>query len=158
VIGEDFMSIRGIRGAVAVDQDTPEQILQATRQLLEAVQAANSGLVADDIASIFFTATPDLKAAHPALAARQLGWVHVPLLCAQEIPVPGSLPRVIRILVHWNTITPQVEIRHVYLGAASVLRPDLEAAAVQAGSTTNSNYRRNYVHRHANGRDPAGDQ
>jgi chorismate mutase len=79
-----------------------------------------------DIASAFFTATPDLTAAFPARAARDLGWHQVPLLDAQEIPVPGSLPRCVRVLVHWNTSKSQEEVRHIYLGEAALLRPDLQ--------------------------------
>lgn len=120
------MSIRGIRGATAVAADEVEAILAATRELLTAMLAANPGLVPEDIASIFFTLTHDLKSVHPALAARQLGWEQVPLLCAQEIPVPGGMPRCIRVLIHWNTVLPQRAIQHVYLGAAASLRPDLQ--------------------------------
>ncbi len=116
---------RGLRGAVQAAENTPEAVLEATRALLAALVSANPGLKPDDVASIFFTATPDLDAVHPALAARQLGWVEVPLLCAQEIAVPGSLPLVVRVLLHWNTPLTQREVRHVYLGAAAALRPDL---------------------------------
>jgi len=119
------MSTRGLRGAVQSDQDDPESIYEATRTLLQAICDRNPGLQPDDIASIFFTMTPDLTSAYPALAARQLGWVDAPLLCAKEIDVPGGLPRVIRVLIHWNIDLPQTEIRHVYLGAAAALRPDL---------------------------------
>lgn len=119
------MSIRGIRGATAAKQDESEAILAATRTLLAAIVEANPGLDPSDIASIFFTVTDDLSAVHPALGARQLGWTDVPLMCAREIPVPGSLPRCIRVLVHWNTSLPQSEIHHVYLGEAVVLRPDI---------------------------------
>ncbi len=118
------MSCRGIRGAISVVENTPEAIHSATRDLLEALIAANA-LRADDIASVTFTATPDLDAAYPAPAARALGWDAVPLLCMQEMAVPGSLPRCIRVLVHWNTDRPPAEVRHVYLGAARALRPDL---------------------------------
>ncbi len=81
-----------------------------------------------DLASALFTVTEDLSAAYPAAAARELGWTDVPLICAREIPVPGGLPRCIRVLLHWNTDLPQSAIRHVYLGAAAALRPDLDAA------------------------------
>jgi chorismate mutase len=84
-----------------------------------------NGLAIEDVASALFTATPDLTAAFPAQAARELGWQHVPLLDAQEIPVPGSLPRCVRVLIIWNTGTPQSEVQHVYLGSAAALRPDL---------------------------------
>lgn len=119
------MTTRGIRGAVAVNEDTPSAILSATRELLQSISEANPDLTAEDIASLFFTVTPDLNSTYPALAARQLGWVEVPLLCSREIPVPDSMPRVIRVLVHWNTPKPQSEIRHIYLGEAANLRPDL---------------------------------
>jgi chorismate mutase len=122
------MPVRGIRGANAVQADTAEEILSATRHLLEAILRANSAIQPEDIASIFFTVTPDLTAVHPAKAARDIGWTHVPLMCATEIPVPGSLPLCIRVLVHWNTELPQSAIRHVYLGAATKLRPDLNVA------------------------------
>jgi chorismate mutase len=91
--------------------------------------AAANGLAAEDIASVLFTATHDLTAAFPAQAARELGWQHVPLLDAQEIPVPGSLPRCVRVLLHWNTERSQSEVRHVYLRGAALLRPDLEMGA-----------------------------
>jgi chorismate mutase len=79
-----------------------------------------------DVASVFFTATPDLTAAFPAQAARDLGWHRVPLLDAQEIPVAGSLPHCVRVLLHWNTHKSQQEVRHIYLGGAALLRPDLQ--------------------------------
>ena len=120
------MSLRGIRGATVVTADEAEAILAATRELLSAMLAANPGLEPDDIASIFFTLTHDLRAVHPALAARQLGWGMVPLMCAQEIPVPGGMPKCIRVLIHWNTDVLQGEIHHVYLGGAAKLRPDLQ--------------------------------
>lgn len=119
------MPVRGIRGATAVSADIPEEILSATRDLLKTVLEANPTLQPEDIASVLFTVTNDLQSAYPARAARDIGWSHVPLMCAQEIPVPESLPRCIRVLLHWNTDLPQSAIRHVYLGAASKLRPDL---------------------------------
>jgi chorismate mutase len=129
------MPCRGIRGATTVEADTADAILKATRQLLACLVEANTVDVAD-IASAIFTVTPDLSAAFPAQAARELGWQHVALLDAQEIPVPGSLPRCVRVLVHWNTATPQQEIRHVYLGRAASLRPDLQEGneGVRGGS------------------------
>jgi chorismate mutase len=119
------MPLRGIRGATVVPADQADQILEATRQLLQAILEANPTLKAGDIASALFTTTEDLSSAYPAAAARELGWDHVPLMCAREIPVPGSLARCVRVLVHWNTDLPQDEIKHVYLGAAARLRPDL---------------------------------
>lgn len=122
------MAIRGIRGATTVPADDPGLILQATRELLEAILEENEGMQPDDVGSAIFTVTDDLVATFPAQAAREMGWDIVPMLCAREIPVPGSLPRVIRVLVHWNTEVPQSEIRHVYLRDAVKLRPDLVAA------------------------------
>jgi chorismate mutase len=122
------MPIRGIRGATTVSADMPDLILQATRELLEAILEENEGMQPEDIASAIFTVTDDLISTFPAQAARQMGWELVPMLCAREIPVPDSLPRVIRALVHWNTEIPQSEIKHVYLRDAVKLRPDLVAA------------------------------
>ena len=119
------MPVRGLRGAVQIASDTPENVYKATRDLLQEICRRNNILNPEDIASIFFTVTPDLTSAYPALAARQLGWVQTPLLCALEIPVAGSLPRIVRVLIHWNTELSQSEVRHVYLGAAAALRPDL---------------------------------
>ncbi len=119
------MPLRGIRGATVASQDQAEAVLEATRELLEAIQSANSQLKPRDIASAIFTVTEDIQSAYPAKAARQLGWSEVPLMCAREIPVPGSLCLCIRVLVHWNTDLPQEAIRPVYLGAAAALRPDL---------------------------------
>ncbi len=119
------MPIRGVRGATVASRDEPEAILLATRELLEAIQTANPLMQVTELASAFFTVTNDLSAVHPAKAARQLGWEQVPLMCAQEIPVPEGLPRCIRVLLHWNTDLPQASIQHVYLGAAATLRPDL---------------------------------
>ncbi len=121
------MPVRGVRGAIGVAENTAEAILSATRQLLRAILEANPGLRPEDIASIFFTLTPDLDATYPAFAARQLGWVETPLLCAREVPVPDAMPRVVRVLVHWNTERPLQAIRHVYLGRAARLRPDLSS-------------------------------
>jgi chorismate mutase len=122
------MTIRGIRGAITVTADEPELILQATRELLEEILAENEGMQPEDVASAIFTVTDDLLSTFPAQAARQMGWDLVPMLCAREIPVPNSLPRVIRVLVHWNTALPQDRITHVYLRDAVKLRPDLVAA------------------------------
>jgi chorismate mutase len=122
------MSIRGIRGAITVSADEPELILQATRELLEEILSENEGMQPEDVASALFTVTDDLTSTFPAQAARQMGWGLVPMMCAREIPVPGSLPRVIRVLVHWNTELAQNQITHVYLRDAVKLRPDLVAA------------------------------
>ncbi len=117
------MPVRGIRGATVVAADEPEQILQATKQLLEDIATANEVDV-DDIASIMFTMTPDLQSAYPAQAARLLGWMEAPLLGAVETDIDGGLPRCIRVLMHVNTRKPASEITHVYLGKAATLRPD----------------------------------
>jgi chorismate mutase len=122
---ENCMACRGIRGATTVESDSADGILGATRELLSSIVRANDMSVAD-IASVIFTVTPDLTAAFPARAARDLGWHHVALLDTQEIPVPGSLPRCVRVLVHWNTARVQEEIQHVYLHGAASLRPDLQ--------------------------------
>ena len=119
------MSVRGVRGAITVKADEPEEILAATRQLLSAIVQANPSLQPDDLASVFFTVTDDLHSTYPAQAARQLGWVNIPLLCTSEIPVPGGLPRCIRVLLHWNTELPQPVVHHIYLEEAVRLRPDL---------------------------------
>jgi chorismate mutase len=119
------MATRGIRGATTVASDESAVILRATRELLEEIIKENDGIRPEDIGSALFTMTNDLTSAFPPLAARQMGWEIVPMLCAQEIPVPGGLPKVIRVLVHWNTDRLQSEIRHVYLRDAVQLRPDL---------------------------------
>jgi chorismate mutase len=121
------MSVRGLRGAITVERDTPEEILGATRELLEHIQRSNPDMHSEDIASVLFTLTPDLGSAYPALAARQIGWTQVPLMCAQEILVADALPRCIRVLIHWNTDLPQAHIQPVYLRQAVRLRPDLFA-------------------------------
>ena len=123
------MPIRGIRGATTVPADDPELILQATRELLETILYENEGMQLDEVASTFFTTTEDLASAYPALAARQMGWDLVPMMCAREIPVPEGLPLCIRVLIHWNTDKKQQEIHHVYLRDAVILRPDLAARA-----------------------------
>jgi chorismate mutase len=121
------MPMRGIRGAIVASHDQSEIVLAATRELLQAICAANPQLQPDDLASAIFTVTGDLTSIYPAQAARQLGWVQVPLLSTREIDVPGGIPRCIRVLLHWNTDLPQSAIQHVYLGDAANLRPDLSA-------------------------------
>jgi chorismate mutase len=115
---------RGVRGATTVDENTREELLKATRQLL-ALMIRQNGIEPADVASAIFTTTPDLTAEFPALAARQLGWLDVPLLCTHEMSIPGSLGNCVRILIHWNTARSQREIVHVYIKGAAVLRPDL---------------------------------
>jgi len=117
---------RGVRGATTVQTDDRDQILKATRQLL-ALMIRRNEINSRDVASALFTVTKDLSAEFPALAARQLGWIEVPLICAYEMTVADSLPRCIRILLHWNTDKPQSEILHTYVHEAKKLRPDLSS-------------------------------
>jgi chorismate mutase len=132
---EGPMRCRGIRGATTVTENSREAILAATRELLALIVERNEVEV-EEIASVFFTVTDDLDAEHPALAARQLGWHDVALLCAREIPVPGSLRRVIRVLLHVNTTKSLAAIRHVYLREAVTLRPTRADTATPAGATS----------------------
>jgi len=118
------MTVRGIRGATSVDVNDAEPIIAATRELLERIVAAN-GLATEDVASVIFTATPDLDTAYPARAAREMGWMTTPLLCEQEMVVKGGMPRCIRALILWNTDLPAEQVQHVYVGKARALRPDL---------------------------------
>jgi chorismate mutase len=122
--GNVAMQCRGVRGATTADANTREDILTATRQLL-ALMIRINGIEPEDVGSAIFSLTRDLDAEFPALAARQLGWLDVPLLCTYEVDVPGSLRHCVRVLVHWNTDKPQQEIRHVYVKDAVRLRPDL---------------------------------
>ena len=114
---------RGIRGATTADANTTEAILDATRELLEQMIQAN-GIDSADVCSAIFTTTPDLNADFPALAARQLGWHDVALMCGHEMAVSGALQGCIRILLHWNTTKTQAEIRNIYIRGAKNLRPD----------------------------------
>ena len=120
--GRRPLACRGIRGATTAESNTAEDILEATTDLLRALITLND-LVPDEVASAVFTTTPDLTATFPALAARELGWTDVPLLCAHEMDVPGALGNVVRILLHVNTTQPAAEIRHAYLKGARGLRP-----------------------------------
>ncbi len=117
------MHCRGIRGATTVEENTAEAILAATRELLELIVEAND-LKTGDVTSAIFTTTPDLTTAFPARAAREMGWQDVALLDVQEILVPGSLERCIRVLIHWNTDKRQDEVVHIYIKGAKALRPD----------------------------------
>ncbi|MEK6606178.1 MAG: chorismate mutase [Myxococcota bacterium] len=114
---------RGVRGAIVVPENTAEAILSQARRLL-ALMIRLNGLEPQDVASAIFTTTPDLDAEFPALAARQLGWQGVALLCGSEMRVPESMARVLRVLVHWNTTKRADETVHVYVGGAELLRPD----------------------------------
>jgi chorismate mutase len=122
------MYCRGIRGATTVDQNDQVKILAATEELLLHIMSKN-GLLVEDIASVIFTVTEDLDAVFPAQAARQMGWNEVALMCMREIPVPDSLGKCIRVLLHVNTTRSASELQHVYLREAVSLRPafDLEA-------------------------------
>ena len=117
------MVCRGIRGATTVAADDREMVLQATRELLGLMIRLN-GVQSEEVASATFTTTSDIHSVFPALAARQLGWLDVPLLCGHEMTVDDALPLCIRILLHWNTDRSQREIQHVYLRKATSLRPD----------------------------------
>ena len=118
------MAVRAIRGAVQVDADEREAILEGTAELVAEVMSRNE-LTADDFISALFTVTPDLTAEFPALAARKTGFHAVPLMCATEIPVPGAMPRVVRLMAHVETDRPRSEIQHVYLRGAVALRLDI---------------------------------
>jgi chorismate mutase len=123
------MPCRGIRGATTVDTNSREAILAATRELLEEMIRANE-IATEDVASAYFTTTPDLNAEFPAVAARNgFGWSNVALMCGHEMSVPGSLAMCLRILLHVNTERTQDEISHIYLRGATALRPDLAATA-----------------------------
>ena len=118
------LACRGVRGATTITANSRENILTATRQMLALMMRRNDMHVSD-LASALFTVTKDINAEFPALAARQLGWLEVPLLCGYEIEVPNSLPMCVRVLVHWNTDKRQDEVEHVYIHDAVRLRPDL---------------------------------
>ena len=115
-----------IRGATSVEQDDPRHIAAATRELLENIVERN-WLELDEIVSVWFTVTPDLTSAFPALAAREMGWLDIPLLCASEIPVPDSMPRCLRTLVEVELRAPRKLETHIYLREAVALRPDISA-------------------------------
>jgi chorismate mutase len=118
------MSVRAIRGAVQVETNSAEAIASGTKELLAQILRANS-LSVDQVISVLLTATPDLNAAFPAAAAREVGFEATPLLCAVEIDVPGALPRVIRAMATVETTLSATEISHIYLGGAQALRRDI---------------------------------
>ena len=118
------MTVRAIRGAIQVDENDRDAICEGTAELVSTVISRND-LTADDVISVLFTVTPDLTAEFPALAARKLGFHAVPLMCATEIPVPGALPRVVRLMAHVETDRPRSGIQHVYLRGAAALRLDI---------------------------------
>lgn len=115
---------RGIRGAITAPANEAEAIVEATRTLLEAMVEQND-VCPEEVCTVIFSVTRDLDAEFPAIAARRIGWLYAPLLCTNEIPVPGALPRCIRVLMLVNTERAQDRIVHVYLGDAVQLRPDL---------------------------------
>jgi chorismate mutase len=118
------VTVRAIRGAIQVDADDRDAILEGTGELVTAVMTRND-LTPDDVISVLFTVTPDLTAEFPALAARKLGFHAVPLMCATEIPVKGAMPHVVRLMAHVDTERPRSEIQHVYLRGAVGLRQDI---------------------------------
>lgn len=116
--------VRALRGATTLDVDDRDQLVERTQELIHALFDRN-GLVEDDLVSIVFTATEDISSGFPALAAREAGFVHTPLLCARELEVEGGIPRCVRVLVHAYTTRSKDELRHVYLHDARQLRQDL---------------------------------
>ena len=124
---------RGVRGATFVTEDTPEAILSATRELLATIVAANN-IETEDVASAFFTTSPDLRSMFPARAARELGWSDVPLLGATEMDKQGAPARCIRVLLHWNTSRRQDEIVHAYLRGADIMRAQDPPSHLMGGS------------------------
>jgi chorismate mutase len=118
------VAVRAIRGAIQLDADERDHLLASTRELVEAVMAANA-LSSEQLISIVFTVTSDLRSEFPAVAARELGMGDVPLLCTTEIDVPGSLPRVVRLMAHADMEVPRSQVQHVYLRGAVALRRDI---------------------------------
>jgi chorismate mutase len=118
------MTVRAIRGAVQVDADDRDAILEATAELVTAVLSRND-LTPDDVISVLFTVTPDLTAEFPALAARKIGFHAVPLMCSTEIPVKGAMSRVVRLMAHVETDLARERVQHVYLRGAAALRQDI---------------------------------
>ncbi len=118
------MYCRGVRGATTVEENTSAAILKGARELLALIIRAND-LKPEEIGSVIFSTTRDLNAEFPALAARQLGWSNVALMCGHEMDVPGALEKCVRVLIHWNTEKPTDEIVHVFIRGARSLRPDI---------------------------------
>jgi chorismate mutase len=120
----DNVSVRAIRGAIQIEATDRDAILEGTAELVSAVMSRND-LTTEDVISVLFTVTPDLTAEFPALAARKLGFHAVPLMCANEIPVPTAMPRVVRLMAHVETDRPRAQIQHVYMRGAAALRMDI---------------------------------
>ncbi|NBE54628.1 chorismate mutase [Streptomyces boluensis] len=118
------MAVRAVRGAVQLERDDPQHMDERVGELLTTVLERND-LTQDDLISIWFTATPDLRSDFPAAAARRIGITDVPLICAQELDIEGAMPRVVRVLAHIESDRPRPEVAHVYLGAAAALRKDI---------------------------------
>ncbi|MDQ0155217.1 chorismate mutase [Robertmurraya andreesenii] len=119
--------LRGVRGAITIENNLEAEIVAATERLMRELIARND-IVPEDVASVFISTTVEIDAVFPAKALRLLeGWTHVPVMCMREIPVTGSLEKCIRVMVHLNTDKKQTEINHVYLERAVILRPDLNA-------------------------------
>ena len=118
------MTVRALRGAIQIVGDDRDEYFAQIQELLGEILSQNQ-VVQEDLISILFTATPDLKIDFPAVAARKMGLTEVPLMCAVEMEIAGALPRTVRVLAHANLERPRAEIRHIYLGGAVVLRPDL---------------------------------
>jgi chorismate mutase len=116
--------VRGIRGAITISENNSAEIIKATIEILQKIQAENS-LKTEDVVSVIFSVTEDIDADFPAQAARQLGWNNVPLFCTREIPVPNSLKLCIRVLMHVNTDKNQADMKAIYLRDAVKLRPDI---------------------------------
>lgn len=114
---------RGVRGATTVETNTPAEILKETRVMLALIIRLNQ-IDPNDVAGAFFSTTPDINAEFPALAARQLGWMNVSLMCGHEMTVPGALAKCVRVMILWNTRKSADEIQHVYIKGAKTLRPD----------------------------------
>ncbi|WP_185996233.1 chorismate mutase [Nocardioides campestrisoli] len=129
------MSVRAVRGATQLDEDTPEHMRARVAEMVQEVMAANA-LDVDDFISILFTATSDLVAEFPAYAARQLGFSDVPLMCARELEIAGSLPRVVRLMAHVETDLARADVTHIYLHGAAALRRDLAKVREVPGGET----------------------
>jgi chorismate mutase len=136
--GAGNWSCRGIRGATTALTNTSEDILEVTDEMMRTVIALND-LRPENVASVIFTTTPDLNATFPALAARDIGWTEVPLMCGHEMAVPGSLQKCVRVMIHVNTTASAAEIKHVYLKGAAVLRPEWAYTDEQVNSILASN-------------------